>query len=157
MIQLNSLPPRRRGVAAVELALLLPIIMILLLGIWEVGRMIIIQQILSNAAREGGRQAATGLQTNAQVEQVVRTYVQNEGLPIANLTVSVKNLNAPGTEVKDAVQLDPLEVTVTIPVNDIRWSTIRLVTDATTKLTGQAVWRAVKDKDFPDVGDPAIE
>lgn len=157
MIQLTSLPQKRRGVAAVELALLLPFIMILLLGVWEVGRMIIIQQILSNAAREGGRQAATGLQTNAQIEQIVRTYLQNENLPITNVTVTVKNLNAPGTEVKDAVQLDPLEVTVTIPVSDIRWSSIRLVTDASTKLTGQAVWRAAKDKDFPDVGDPAIE
>ena len=46
--------------AAVEFAMILPVILTLLLGIWEVGRMIEIQQILYNAAREGGRQAAYG-------------------------------------------------------------------------------------------------
>ncbi len=52
---------QRRGVAAVELALLLPLILLLLMGLWEIGRAIDVQQLMSNAAREGGRQASTGM------------------------------------------------------------------------------------------------
>ena len=71
----------RRAVAAVEFAMILPVILTLLLGIWEVGRMIEIQQILYNAAREGGRQASTGQLTDAQVQTVVIQYLQTAGLP----------------------------------------------------------------------------
>jgi Flp pilus assembly protein TadG len=70
MIQRTPHRGHRRGIAAVELALLLPFLLMLLLGTWEVGRMLQIQQSLTNAAREGGRQASTGLLTNSQVEQV---------------------------------------------------------------------------------------
>ena len=45
----------RSGVAAVETAVVLPILVVLLLGLWDIGRMIEAQQVLSNAAREGAR------------------------------------------------------------------------------------------------------
>src|SRR5262249_8726464 len=79
---------RRRGAAAVELALVLPLIIILLTGIWEVGRMVEVQQILSNAAREGARQASTGQITNADVEQVVVQYLNVAGIPTANINTT---------------------------------------------------------------------
>ena len=44
----------RRGVAAVEAALILPVALMLMLGTWEVGRMVEVSQVLNNAAREGG-------------------------------------------------------------------------------------------------------
>lgn len=137
--------------------MLLPILVTLLLGIWEVGRMIEIQQILSNAAREGARQAATGLQSNAQVEQVVRSYLQNEGLPISNVTVTVTNVTAPGVDAASAVQFDKLQVVVSLPLSDVRWSNTSLLTNAGTRVTGEALWYSTKDKDFPEGGDPAIE
>ena len=51
---------KRTGTAAVELAVCLPFLLVLILGIWEVGRMVMVQQLIANAAREGGRQAAAG-------------------------------------------------------------------------------------------------
>jgi Flp pilus assembly protein TadG len=50
----------RRAIAAVELALLAPVLFTLLVGLWEVGRVIMIQNLLSNAARDGARLAASG-------------------------------------------------------------------------------------------------
>ena len=50
---------KRRGVAAVEFAVCLPFILLMLVGLWEVGRMVEVQQLLNNSVREGGRQAST--------------------------------------------------------------------------------------------------
>jgi Flp pilus assembly protein TadG len=56
----------RRGVAAVEMAFVtLLFITPLLIGIWEVGRLVQVQQVVSNATREGARIAAQGYTINA--------------------------------------------------------------------------------------------
>ncbi len=66
----------RYGAASVELALVLTFVLVpILLGIWEVGRMVEVQQNLYNAVREGGRQASTGQKTIAQVQQTVVNYL----------------------------------------------------------------------------------
>ncbi len=50
----------RRGIAATEMALMAPVILTLLMGLWEVGRYISIQNLVDNAAREAGRLGASG-------------------------------------------------------------------------------------------------
>jgi Flp pilus assembly protein TadG len=57
-----------------------PLLAMLMLGTWELGRMIQAAQVLSNAAREGGRQAAAGLKTRAEVRQFVVNYLQRAGI-----------------------------------------------------------------------------
>src|SRR5437667_5593500 len=89
----------RRGAAAVELAFVIGLVCWLLLGVWEVGRMIEIQQVVGNAAREGARQASAGQLTDTQVIQLVRQYLQDAGIPAATATtdkVAVTNLGFPG-------------------------------------------------------------
>ena len=49
----------RRGAAAVETALVLPLAPLFLFGIMEYGRFVMTQQVLTNAAREGCRYAVT--------------------------------------------------------------------------------------------------
>lgn len=51
--------PARRGVAAIELAFVTMLLVVpLMIGIWEVGRLVQVQQIVSNSAREGARLSA---------------------------------------------------------------------------------------------------
>jgi Flp pilus assembly protein TadG len=148
----------RRGVAAVELAMLLPLILILLFGLWEVGRAIDVQQIMSNAAREGGRQASTGQLSNSQVEQVVINYLQDAGFPATNAVVTVENLTTPGTDARDALQLDRYQITVTLPFNDVRWLALNYILPADSTITASAVWTTLKDRDYPGgVGAPTGE
>ncbi|HEY1377599.1 MAG TPA: TadE family protein [Gemmataceae bacterium] len=54
----------RPGAAAVEFAVVLPLIFLLLLGTWEVARLVQVHAILSNAVREGARLAAQGQTIN---------------------------------------------------------------------------------------------
>src|SRR5882757_936386 len=45
----------RRGAAAVEFAIVAPVFFLLVFGMVEYGRMIMVQQVITNAAREGAR------------------------------------------------------------------------------------------------------
>lgn len=98
----------RRGAAIVETAvLLLPIFIFTLFGVWEVGRLIQIHQIVANAAREGARQASTGQRTSStnhpelpfntdyEVQKAAENYLKNAGLPnvSTNCTVRVQNVS----------------------------------------------------------------
>lgn len=63
--------PARRGVAAVELGFVTLLFVVpLILGIWEVGRLIHVQQVVANAAREGARLAGQGTTLKADGTQV---------------------------------------------------------------------------------------
>ena len=77
----------RNGVAAVEFAFVLPILLTMLMGVWELGRIIQVEQVMVNAAREGARIAAQG-----QIINLSGTYTQiqvNTGTP--NVTNTVKD------------------------------------------------------------------
>jgi Flp pilus assembly protein TadG len=50
--------PRQRGDAIVELALLAPLLVLMLFGVLELGRVVDAWIVVNNAAREGARQAA---------------------------------------------------------------------------------------------------
>jgi Flp pilus assembly protein TadG len=69
-----------RGNALIESAITVPIILLIAVGIFEFGRAYQTQQVLTNAAREGARQAVLEGVTDATVTGVVRTYLTNGGL-----------------------------------------------------------------------------
>jgi Flp pilus assembly protein TadG len=67
----------RPGVAAVEFALCMPLIVTLMLGVWEVGRIVQVSNILSNGARESARDASLGQDNLQTVASNTLTYLQN--------------------------------------------------------------------------------
>jgi Flp pilus assembly protein TadG len=69
-----------RGAALLQTAIALPIILMICVGIFEFGRAYQTWQVLTNAAREGARVAATGATTDLEVETAVRTYMATERL-----------------------------------------------------------------------------
>lgn len=148
---------RRRGTATVELALVLPLLLTLLGGTLEVSRLLEARTVLSQAAREGGRQAAAGRLNEEGVRQVVRDYLQNAGLPIANATITVVNQTHPGLGVQDAEQLDSLRVSVSLPFEDLRLVSMRIVTSGSTQVQAGATWFSLKDRPYPEFPEPPIE
>ena len=67
-----------RGVTAVEFALVAPVFFLLVILIIEAGRMMMIRQSLTNAAREGCRTAVLATTTSSsKVEAAVRNYLQS--------------------------------------------------------------------------------
>lgn len=60
---------RDRGAAAVELALLLPVLLMIVFGIIDFGRMLNAQITLTEAAREGARAEALGVDPDLRVQE----------------------------------------------------------------------------------------
>jgi Flp pilus assembly protein TadG len=71
-----------RGVSAVEFALVLPILLILLLGIVDYGWVFFVRLTMTNAAREGARTGVTGDAGSASADAVAaaRAYLTTAGL-----------------------------------------------------------------------------
>ena len=136
----------RTGTAAVELAVCLPFMLILLSGVWEVGRMVSAQQVIANAAREGGRELAAGQSSAATIQQYVVNYMLMNGVTgVDTSMVTITNItNAARTDPTTATQLDQFRVTVTVPYSTIRWSTIAQITTAS-YLTASADWYSMRD------------
>ena len=96
---------RERGAAAVEFALLLPVLLLLVFGIIDFGRALNAQITLTQAAREGARLAAVG-----QPNVVGRTQAAAAGLnPVAVTVTACPPGAGPGAE---AVVTDQLRVLV---------------------------------------------
>jgi Flp pilus assembly protein TadG len=114
----------RLGAVSVEAAVVMPVLIIVMYGVWEVGRLIQVKQIMTNAAREGARTASgayvdgTPVSTST-VQTAVRDYMRTAGLPLAAVNgAQIELLNQSGnawTHPSDAQPLDPFQVLVTIP------------------------------------------
>ena len=83
-----------RGAAIIEMALAVPLLLLVGVGAVEFGRAYRTSRVLTNAAREGARVAALPNRATA-VDAKVRQYLQTDGL-ISDATVGV-NIN--GSEV----------------------------------------------------------
>ncbi|HEX5445498.1 MAG TPA: TadE family protein [Pirellulales bacterium] len=135
----------RRGIAAVEAGLCMPILLLFMLGMWEVGRMVQVEQILVNAAREGARIAAEGqLTVNGGnvpvtvtvVQQYVRDYLTAAGLPAAAISgAQIQIINKSGNSWSDpcnAKPMDKFQLSITIPpgtaYTSLKWGVVSTIT-----------------------------
>ena len=115
-ISCTSLRRRRRGTAAVECAVVMPLLLLLLAGIIEFGQAFRIEHSLSVAARRGVRSAIVDGAKTAKIEKTVKKQVtQMLGLSIADVTVNVAVNGSSGTDLSQAVENDEISVEVSIP------------------------------------------
>jgi Flp pilus assembly protein TadG len=124
----------RRGAAAVEFAIVAPVLFLLILGIIEFGRMVMVQQILTNASREGARRAILEHVTASEVETAVSDYLTNTSVSGATVTV------APGS-LSGLAFGDPVTVTVSVPFDQVSWVPAPWFLGGT-NFTGQSIMRA---------------
>ena len=79
-----------RGQAMIETAIVLPILLLVSVSIFEIGRAYQTAQVLTNAAREGARVAVMPGSKAADVQQLVKDYLKNGQLGgYASATVTV--------------------------------------------------------------------
>jgi Flp pilus assembly protein TadG len=104
----------RRAAAAVEFAIVAPVFFLLVFGMIEYGRMVMVYQILTNASREGARVAVLDGATTSGVTSQVDNYMTDGGITGSTVTITP---NPPSS----AQYGDPVTVTVSVPFNQVSW------------------------------------
>lgn len=93
MSWIHSADPRwQRGAAAVEMAIIMPLLLLFIAGIVDFGRYFLVEIQLTNAAREGARVAVIG-----ESAAGVITRVETAAPVVAGLAVTTPRL-CPGTD-----------------------------------------------------------
>src|SRR3984885_15780075 len=82
---------RERGQSLVELAFVVPLLLLLLIGIIEIGRFAFYSIVVSNAARAGAQYGAQSLATAADTAGIA-TAAKNDGQGGTGLTVTSSQL-----------------------------------------------------------------
>ncbi len=104
----------RRGATLVEFAFVAPVFFLMVLGIIEFGRAMMVQSLLTGAAQQGARAGALTNAQSADVTAAVNSYLTSAGISGASTTVSPSppSSASPGQDVT---------VTITIPYSQVSW------------------------------------
>jgi Flp pilus assembly protein TadG len=98
---------QRRGLASVELAFVLPVLLVLVLGTVEVCQRIFLRQSAVIVAYEGARVAVRGTSSNADVVSRCQTMLLQRNVKGAVVTVTPADLltQVTGTQIQVRVQV----------------------------------------------------
>jgi Flp pilus assembly protein TadG len=108
----------RRGAVTVEFALVVPIFFLLVLGIIEFGRAMMVGEMVNNAARAGCRGGVLAGRSNSDVASAAASSLTGSG--IANYTCTVK-VNGVVANASTAQTGDAVAVTITVPYSQVSW------------------------------------
>lgn len=100
-----------------ELALILPVFVMLVMGQIESARLGMVAQLLTNAARDACRVAAMNNPnaTTSDIQSQVATDLNNTGISMSSVTVNTTaNFNT-------AAYQTPITVTVSVPFSAVSW------------------------------------
>jgi Flp pilus assembly protein TadG len=106
--------PARRGAALVEFAFVAPVFFVMVLGIFEFARAMMVQSLLTSASQQGARAGALNGAQNSDVTSAVNSYLSSAGVSGATAVCnpSPPSSASPGQDV---------QVTVTIPYTSVSW------------------------------------
>lgn len=104
----------RRGAAVVEFAVVAPVFFLFVFGMIEYGRLVMVQQVLTNASREGARMGILDNSTTSEVTAAVDSYLANSTIAGATVTVTPSPPSSAGYG-------EPVTVTVHVPFNQVSW------------------------------------
>ena len=99
-----------------EFAIVAPVFFAFLLGMIEIGRGVMVQQVITSASREGARQAVLDGATTSAVNTMVTTYLTGASLSAAGTQVTI----TPSLPTA-AGYSGPVTVKVSVPFNQVNW------------------------------------
>jgi hypothetical protein len=164
LMRRNCIPwGQRRAVAAVEFSMIAPLLLLILISVWELGRIIQVNQILCFAARDAARVSAQAVIINSQgdatqikfnsgannIDDTIRDYLISSGITNLNgIQISFRFLEG------DLSRTDPylgkknerFAIKVSIPYENIRWTSLSLF--APERLTVEVAWQMLVNDPF---------
>jgi Flp pilus assembly protein TadG len=106
--------------------------LLLLFGIIEFGRVVMVQQLITNAAREGARMAVIEGANDSTIETDIEDRLAGSSVPGATCSISLT---------ADPVNGDRKVVTVSVPFNQVSWLSVPMLPMTPETLTSQCVMR----------------
>lgn len=100
----------------VEFAIVAPLFFLLVFGMIEYGRMVMVQQVITNASREGARRAVLDGATTTEVRTKVNNYLESAGIEKKDEYITVSP-DPPTT----AGYRQPVKVTIKVPFSEVSW------------------------------------
>lgn len=146
----------RRGAAAMEAAICLPVLVMLIMGTIELGMALRVKTVLQSAVRESGRLAnidfrdliQPGDTPNAKVERDIRNFMTASGFPGDKLDFQLVHASAPTgggapqtfdlTDPANELQL--FRIVVSIPFSEVGYITGRWI--PTSDISAELAMRA---------------
>lgn len=119
---------QRKGIACVEFAVVLPVLIVIIVGMVEVGNALRASHALESALREGGRLAIVSAPTasnddtlNTKVTQDVRAFVFAAGFSGRNVNVTIEDTQtgAPVTLGDSSLQGTMIRIKASLPYDTI--------------------------------------
>ena len=110
-----------------EMALVLPIFFMVVLGIVEFGRAMMVGQLVTNAAREGARIGVVDGNSNSDIESFIEDFLSTAvGVSASSITITITVKPAPGNtttgnEVANAQAKDLVKVEVSVPFDKVSY------------------------------------
>jgi Flp pilus assembly protein TadG len=105
---------QRKGLVTVEYAIVLALVFVVLWGIIEMGRMVLVADCIIQAAQEGARKGIVPGSTSAQVAAEVNSILSASFISGATVTTTPSDI----TTLKTA---QPLTVSVSVPFSAVTW------------------------------------
>ena len=133
---------KQRGAAAVEFAVVAPVFVLLIFGMIEYGRMVMVQQMLTNASREGARRAVLEGATESDVRTVVTNYLDPANISVSTSDITIQIGDPPASAALSNAEFgDPIHVTVGVNFGDVSWLPSPMYLRSGTRMTATSVMR----------------
>jgi Flp pilus assembly protein TadG len=125
----------RKGAAAVEFAILLPLLCTIVLGLMEIGRGTMVSTIMYNAATNGAQLAAMPGETTANVTDRINSVLTANNITASKATISIL-VNGATADASTAVANDKITVSVSIPASQTSLTNFSTTLLTNTTFTG---------------------
>lgn len=118
--QAQGIGTDRRGAAALEFALIAPMLVFMFLGMVEITRGLQVRHTLSDAVRTAGRLAIQAGYDNASAKAAGDSVLEANGIAPAEASWEFK-VNGKNADVKTAAAFDKVTVRVQVPAAKVGW------------------------------------
>ena len=109
---------KRRGLAVVEFEVIAPFLVFLTIGLIELAHGYQVKEVLTDAVRRGGRNAALPSTSSAAIQSDVQSVLSKNNITSADATVTI-TVNGASVDASTAKTGDQIAVKVSIPVSKV--------------------------------------
>ena len=128
------------GAVAVEFALISPVMFLLVMGIFELARVYMVSELITEAARKGCRAAVIEGTSAAQIKSAATNCLSVVGITAETVNISVNDSPLDSVDPQSMPMNSEITVVVKVPVSSITWVPFPAYTAGRT-LSGQFTLR----------------